>query len=720
MKYSYLLLFLFLFSNNALFAQIDHWETAVYASDEWQYHLGTSNPPADWKTLGFNDSDWETGIGGIGYGDNDDGTVIQPVISVFLRKKFEVVDVSKIELAFLHADYDDGFVAYLNGVEIARSFVLGFPPPFDQFAYELHEATLYEGGLPEGFKLEKDLLDQIPLQTENVLAVQVHNFDGLSSSDLSSNFFLSFGINDTSNDYGPTPDWFIDPSFSSHLPILKINSFGEYIPDDPSIPAEMGIVWNGAGAMNNSLDQPNEFFGNMAIERRGQSSLGLFPKNGFAIETKDSLGEDMDVAFLNFPEEEDWLLHGPYSDKSLMRNVLTMHISEQMGQYASHTRFVELVINDEYEGIYVLMEKIKQDKNRVDIADLKEEDISGDELTGGYVFKVDKDEADWYSQYDVEAAPGTKLPFQYVSPKKSKIQPVQEQYIQSYVDSFERAVRSSNWVYAGKRYDEYIDLPSFADNFIINELSKNIDAFRLSSYFYKDKDSKDGKIHAGPVWDFNLSFGNADYCNGWNPTGWVRDTPCGNTNPFWWERMIQDPVFANLVKCRWMELREGPLHVDSLMTFIDGQSNYLEPALDRNFQRWPVLGIYIWPNPVILDTYEEEIDFMKNFLKDRIAWMDNNIFGECTAVSTSSQNASFTFSIAPNPSSSKVVLKFNNEINKSVSSCLSNVYGKKIKEWTWLNTHQKEIDLNGLPNGIYWISVKKEGQIWSKKVVLMR
>jgi len=177
----------------------------------------------------------------------------------------------------------------------------------------------------------------------------------------------------------------INEVFSTPLPILKITTDEAEIPEEPPIPAEMGIVWHGEGNMNNSDDEANAFWSNINIDKRGYSSIYFFPKNGYAIETKDENGEDQDTSFLNFPTEEDWILHGPYSDKSLLRNVLAMHIANGMGNYNSRTRFVELMINNEYEGLYVMMEKIKRDENRLDIATLNEIDIEGDE------FKILKD-----------------------------------------------------------------------------------------------------------------------------------------------------------------------------------------------------------------------------------------------------------------------------------------------------------------------------------------
>ncbi len=704
----YTTIFVFLFLPFTIVAQIDHWETAVYDSDIWSYRLGTSEPPSNWSSLTFNDDSWQQGQGGIGYGDGDDGTTIAPVESVYLRREFTIFDKDKIKQAILHADFDDAFVAYINGQEFTRFGLDGNPPTFDTWALDLHEAQLYQGGLPESFVISEADIDQFFVDGTNVLAVQVHNFDGVASSDLSANFFLSFGITDTSNDYGDLPDWFEPPvpplgDFSTPLPIIKINTYGVDIPEEPSIEGQMGIVWNGSGGLNNSSQQPNNFFGKIAIDKRGQSSLYFFPKHGYAIETKDENGEDMDVSFLNFPEEEDWILHGPYSDKTLMRNVLAMHLANGIGPFNSRTRFVELMVNGQYDGIYVLMEKIKRDKNRVDIANLNEEDISGDELTGGYIFKIDHGDAHWYSQYSPVFNPDINLGFQYVSPKQSQIMPPQETYIQSYVDSFEIALKATNFSYGGKRYSDYIDLASFADHFILKELSKDVDAFRLSSYYYKKKDSNGGKIYAGPAWDFNLAFGNADYCEGGLAQGWIYQVYCGD-HPFWWNRLLVDDVFKNTLNCRWEELREGPLHLDSIFQFIDEKVALLNPTLNRNFQRWPVFNEYIWPNAVVFGSYEEEINYMKDFISDRIVWMDANMPGNC-AVGLPTLSST-PISISPNPFEDNVNLSFELDKKTPVEIRIYNAIGQ---EFLYLNkgisqagSYNEILSLSALPPGLYF------------------
>jgi len=721
MKYIYLLVCC-LFSTIIL-AQIDHWETAVYADEDWRYFLGTNEPPTNWTSISFSDDSWSIGQGGIGYSDGDDNTLITSVISLYQRHTFSVIDKNKIEKIAFNADYDDGFVAYLNGVEIARANLLGSPPAFNTEAPNLREALMYQGGLPEIFYLELEDFSDILQDGENVLSIQTHNYDGINSSDLTALYWLSFGINDASSDYGEVPDFFDAFNITTNLPIIKINTNGVEIMDEPSILGEMGIIWNGENQLNSSLDELNEYLGTITIEKRGQSSLGLFPKNGYAIETKDPTGiEDADAEFLNFPSEEDWILHGPYSDKSLIRNVMAMKMANDMGQYASRTRLIELLINDQYEGVYVLMERIKRDENRLDIAKLNPEDLTGNELTGGYIFKIDKDDDDWYSNYDMYNNPGEKLAFQYVSPSRSQIQPIQENFLQSYVDSFENALFNPNVPYGGKYYYEYIDLESFAEHFIIKELTKDVDAYRISSYYHKDKNSNGGLLKAGPVWDFNLAFGNADYCDGGTDYGFIYNGDCSGTSPFWWNKLLQQELFTNTLKCRWEELRAGPYHLDSLFTFIDEKALLVGSAAERNFQRWPILNDYVWPNAVVTGSYAGEIEYLKNFLIDRMEWMDSNIFGECIVSVNQSNLDEMAFNISPNPLQKDILtVNFQEKIGQEIFINIYDLTGKtvffdRIKNPE--NTISLEL-LNLLKDGFYTLKIEnKEGLVGVKKLVL--
>jgi hypothetical protein len=628
------LIFFLTFLPFVTFSQnIDHWETVVFDNDIWKYLEGTYEPDTNWRKLAFNDVSWLQGQGGVGYGDGDDNTIINPITSLYLRKTFAIIDTSEISEAILHIDYDDAFVAYLNNVEIARSNIgsVGDHPLFTQGSSSLHEAQMYQGGSPDQFIINTQLLNNILNQGNNVLSVQVHN-DNISSSDLTARIFFSLGVNTISNNYSPTPSWFQPPLIftTSNLPIVVINTNGQTIVDDPRIVCDMGIIDNGFGTINSISDAFNDYNGKISIEYRGSSSQS-FPKKPYALETQDSVGNNNNVSLLGMPVENDWILYAPYSDKSLMRNFLTFDLGRKMGSYSPRTVYCELLINGDYKGIYILMEKIKRDNDRVDIAKLDSNDVAGDSLTGGYIIKVDKYTGtgglDWLS--DFPNIGGNNLYIQYHYPQASALQPQQMDYIEHFMDSFEYALAGPNFTDSLIGYSKYIDVNSFVDLYIINELSKNIDGYRLSTYMYKDRDDNGGKLTMGPFWDYNLAFGNADYCDGGITTGWEVNGGCGDNNPFWFERLLDDTIYQNKLKCRWEYLRDRSFHQDSLFNFIDSMALYLNDSQQRNFQQWPTLGTYVWPNYYVGSTYQDELNFFKTWIGDRLVWIDNNISGNC-------------------------------------------------------------------------------------------
>ncbi len=348
-------------------------------------------------------------------------------------------------------------------------------------------------------------------------------------------------------------------NFESNLPLVFIDTNNRLIPDEPKMIATMGIVWNGAGQKNFTTNRFNHYDGKIGIELRGSSSQ-MFPKKGYGFETRDAQNQDMDVSLLGMPEEEDWILHGPYSDKSLIRNSLIFCLASQFVPYTPRTRQVELFLNNRYQGVYVLMEKIKRDKNRVDIAKLTKKDVNGEALTGGYIVKIDKTTGNsgegWWSNY--RNINGSKTYYQFHYPKHNEILDVQKLYIANYLADFELAINNKDFS-AETGYPSFIDVDSFFDFILLNELSKNIDGYRLSTFLYKDKNEK---MKAGPIWDFNLAFGNADYNGGYSTSSLqiYADLPHDDwANPFWWSGLMADNHFSNGLKCRWQALREKEL-----------------------------------------------------------------------------------------------------------------------------------------------------------------
>ena len=436
-------------------------------------------------------------------------------------------------------------------------------------------------------------------------------------------FFLCFSCNKEGTKIGNeliTPDVILGPP----LPLMKIQTGNQNIVDEPKISGSLQIF-------QEELLIEEHLIG---IEIRGSSSQ-MFDKKSYGFETWDEMGEDLNASLGGFPEEEDWILYGPYSDKSLVRNVLIYELSNNMGQYASKTKFYELEINGVFQGIYVLMEKIKRDRNRVDISKNKVEDI-----TGGYIIKIDKPtgDGDWYdeniafaSQYNTTGVlvDTGNINFLYEYPKADDINEEQKKYIQDYIHLFETALISEDFESIENGYRHFIDLDSFIDFFILNEFSKNPDGFRLSTYLHKEKG---GKLKMGPIWDFNLAFGNVNYCDGDSPYGWAHrfNDICSGDNwqvPFWWNRFLDDPEYVSLLKERWAILRSEILSSDTVLVRLRELQENLKgsSAIDKNFGKWLILGKYIWPNKFIGDSYDSEINYLEEWINERFDWLDKNI-----------------------------------------------------------------------------------------------
>ncbi|MFM7595264.1 MAG: CotH kinase family protein [Flavobacteriales bacterium] len=496
---------------------------------------------------------------------------------------------------------------------------------------------------------------------------------------------------------------------TSNLPIIKINTpIGQQINDITRIVCDMGVIDQASGS-NNVNDAFNNYNGKIAIEIRGSTSQ-QYPKKSYGFETQTATGINNNVTLLGLPSENDWILNGPYPDKTLLRDAMTYEISRKMGHYASRFRFCELLINDEYLGVYILFERIKRDNNRVDIAHLDLDDLAGDSLTGGYIFKVDKLTGEsgitWNSNFSNEVV------FQFHDPESDELQPAQISYLQTFVSDFENAIQAN----PEANYNQWIEPTSFYDFFILQELGRTVDGYRSSSFMYKDKNSGDfqGRLVAGPMWDFNLSYGNADYCDAFLTTGWQYnfDQICNFTTqiPFWWKRLLDSPSYRNGLKCRWNELRQGILQNDSLVTWIDSMANYLQEARIRNFQKWPIIGQYINWNAYVGATYAEDLNFFKTYLQNRASWIDANLPGVCNLSIEINENIPH-FEVYPNPANALVSI---NTESKEFILSVADAEGSLLLTCS----NCMSIDLSTLANGIYFISLQNmQGQRLTKRII---
>jgi subtilisin-like proprotein convertase family protein len=522
-------------------------------------------------------------------------------------------------------------------------------------------------------------------------------------------------------DIGSLTDWSLtfsnDPASafslgSSNLPIIKINTNGQTINSGTKITANMGIIDNGPGNRNFTNGNLNGYSGYIGIEVRGHSSSG-FAQQQYNVETRDSAGNNLDFPLLGMPAENDWVLYAPFNDKALMRNSLTYALSNQMGRYASRGVYCELLLNGEYKGVYTFFEKVKKDNNRVNLATLTTVDTAGIELTGGYLCSIDWPGHDgWNSNYPPDINNnGGQVFYQYIYPRDNQILPQQEAYIQSFVDSFETALLAVNYTDTLLGWRKYADEPSFIDFFLMNELSKNVDGYRLSTFFHKEKVTAGNKIKMGPLWDFNLAWHNADYCDNENIAGWAYlfTDYCSHDFPFWWRRLNTDTLFQNNIRCRWEELRTNILDTANIYHYVDSIATLLDESKERQFMTYPILGTYVWPNPAPLaQTYAEEIYNLKDWISRRIDFMDVNLTGECiqlpSALSFSNESG---FELYPNPASS--IINIIQPFEESCIYSIMDIRGIKIKEGR-LEIGSKLLDISDLSDGVYVIKLSFEKQ----------
>lgn len=417
--------------------------------------------------------------------------------------------------------------------------------------------------------------------------------------------------------------------FAGHLPLLIIDTDNQTIQDANRIVADLKIINNPQGQLNHFFDQ-EVFSCQISIEIRGNSSQ-MFPKKSYSFETQKPDSSNLNVSLLGLPQENDWILYGPYSDKTLIRNILTYQLSNEMGNYASRTVVCEVFINQDYKGVYILAEKIKRDKNRVDIDEMDENSVNGDSLSGGYIIGINwrgGSDYDWISPVHNYNGNYLDLRYQYEYPEKEVITPEQSYYIKYFMTQFEQMMISSGYNAQSTGYNRVIDAASFIDFFIIQEITNNVDGYRLSTYLFKVRDSKGGKLYAGPIWDFNLGYGNADYGGGWTTYNWALENPnVISAIPFYFKKLREDSNYENLLRCRWDALREQVLDTAKLMHQIDSMAFNLGDAIARNNLRWNVIGNYVWPNYFVGSSYQEEIDYMKNWIKLRLSWIDDNLPG---------------------------------------------------------------------------------------------
>ncbi|MBK9980827.1 MAG: CotH kinase family protein [Saprospiraceae bacterium] len=514
---------------------------------------------------------------------------------------------------------------------------------------------------------------------------------------------------------------------SSELPIVSINSLGQNIINDTKINALMQIRYNGPGMITHVSDIANIYDGNIGIEIRGASSSG-YPQTPYNLETRTVTGANNDVSLLSMPVESDWVLISNFNDRSLIRNTLSSKLFLDMGEYAPRMRLCEVLLDSMYKGIYVFGEKIKRDKNRVDIAKLDTSDIAGDKLTGGYILQQNywDPSTSFQSNYSPIDHPGFDVHFVYEYPKPNVITEEQKTYIASYVDSLETALYSSDFTDPDIGYRKYLDEKSFIDYFLLNELARNNDGFKKSVFFFKDRNSKGGKLKAGPIWDFDWAWKNmygCDIFSALDGSGWahhINDCPTDNYSCGWYVRLFEDTTFLNNLKCTYQEYRKTIFDTTYIFNYIDSMGVSVQNAEKRHFKKWSILGIS-GPAPevgAVATTYPAELDTLKSWITKRIIWLDANMPGLCstTAVINPAQNKEW-LQYSPNPTNGIVHFEGNLKNTFPAQFILYDAAGRMISR-RLLTSSNISFDYELTERGLYYFIISNSnGESQHGKVI---
>ena len=445
---------------------------------------------------------------------------------------------------------------------------------------------------------------------------------------------------------------------STNLPIVWIDVDGEYIDRYERITARVKIIHNGDGMLNwaDTVSHPGQridYEGYVALRYRGSSSFNSSDKKPYSFRPIDKPLEDggtkVKVKILGMGKDNNWALLAPYADKSMMRDLLAFEVSRPWMEYTPQGRYCELFLDGTYYGVFILTEVVSKGKHRINLPDPGEQ---GDSITGGYIMEVNRTDGEvtYTSKYHPVSNTGQEyadkyINFQYKSPDYEELTPQQVSYITGRIDQMEQSLTSFR---PGKAsiYEPYLDVTNFIDYQIAMELGHNVDAYRLSGKFFKRRDSVDARFKM-VVWDMNLAYGNSDYYQGWRTDTWMyKNNNTMNAEgdpqliPFWWFKLNTDPHYTAALKQRWKQYRRSNLRLDRVMSTVDSLANVLTShgAEQRNSMAWPRWDQYVWPNYYIASDFNDEVDYLKQWLAERIAWMDGQLGFDPSAVETGDVN----------------------------------------------------------------------------------
>ncbi len=494
--------------------------------------------------------------------------------------QFRKKNIKNLKSGLLQVDNNAFFKLYLNDnliVDRSSAFFM------DTLLSSKKDSFIYSDSLCFDYFIRSSILKNNILSGENKLLIQFQNQKYYRLNHEKTQLFLSKNNNDYPN---KSPKKSLK---KSNLPWISINT-KKGIKDEPKLSAELSVK-EGEIICKEKIQ----------IEIRGNTSQS-FKKKSYSFLFLDEDNQTKKVSLMNLPMHEHWVLYGPYADKSLMRNVLAYRLFENMGHYAPRTKFCELSINGFYQGVYVLCEKIRVASTRLELKD-------------GYLLKIDRPKSEFFKS-NITNDKIKKIVFEIKYPDGIGISVEEKNAVENFVHLFEETLFLSD--VNNLSIFEMIDMNSFIDFLIINEFCKNIDAYRLSTYF---QISKEKRVVMGPIWDFNFSFGLTDYLDGYSTSGFVYEHKA--EVPFWWKKLNENIFFKSALKKRWNQLRQSILSEKAILEMVNKYAKKLEVSQKNNFSLWNLLGQKeVWPNYYIGNSHEEEVVYLRNWVLERGKWLD--------------------------------------------------------------------------------------------------
>lgn len=420
------------------------------------------------------------------------------------------------------------------------------------------------------------------------------------------------------------------------IPIMILDAYGAAAPEDQPDREYQDAAFMTFEAPGAMISGAPTLVSRAGFHLRGQSTA-TFEKPPYRLELRDEVDEDRDLPVFGLPEEADFALRGPFADKALIRDAFFYGLGADMGMVAPRFAHFELYRNagdavlseSDYLGVYLLVETIKNSKNRLDLSQLEETDTAPEDLPGGYIFKFE-----WRAAEEPMIPCPTSAIECWADLEMVDPVPINEQqatWLGGHLVDFVNALYGDNFADPAAGYQAFIEPNSFVDQIIVNELGREMDSYIRSAYFHKDRA---GKIVAGPLWDYNLSIGAGGVFPAMQPGGtdleniatdaWQYEQERDQMSNTWMQRLLEDPAFVTRLKTRWQELRTNVLSDAAIATRIDALTAPLTGAAERNFTRWPNLAdeqIGFFQTPTA-PTWQGQVDFVRTWLAARVAWLD--------------------------------------------------------------------------------------------------